>query len=235
MLPRHITEDVMPSILNNVAALTATRQLGITALGMKQTIERLTTGKRINHASDDAAGLGQANLYLADSKVAVEMRKLATQTYYADNAKDGYLEEATNQVMRAIELASGGNLTSAEFTQVAVLAQAAVAKANAATGGSATGGIATLTITSLDTASTSLIALASARSTIASTMATSLSNANLYGIEAEGKTAMMSNIMDADIGAEVVQLTKWQILSQSGTSALTNANAASQVVLGLLR
>jgi len=41
--------------------------------------------------------------------------------------------------------------------------------------------------------------------------------------------------MDADIGAEVVNLTKWQILSQAGTSALSNANAASQTVLGLLR
>jgi len=225
----------MPSILNNVAALTATRQLGITALGMKQTIERLTTGKRINHASDDAAGLAQANLYLADSKVAVELRKLSTQTYYADNAKDGYLEEATNQVMRAIELASGGNLTSAEFTQVASLAAAAVTKANAATGGTATGGITVTAVTTLASASTALGDLASARSAIASGMASALSNANLYGIEAEGKTAMMSNIMDADIGAEVVQLTKWQILSQSGTSALTNANAASQVVLGLLR
>lgn len=225
----------MPSILNNVAALSATRQLGITSLGMKQTIERLTTGKRINHASDDAAGLGNANIYLADSKVAVENRKLATQTYYADNAKDGYLEEATNQVMRAVELASGGNLTSAEFTQVASLAAAAVTKANAAIGGTATGGITVAAITSLATASTALTNLATARSTIASSMASSLSNANLYGIEAEGKTAMMSNIMDADIGAEVVSLTKWQILSQSGTSALTNANAASQTVLGLLR
>jgi flagellin len=235
MLPRHITEDVMPSILNNVAALSATRQLGITSMGMKQTIERLTTGKRINHASDDAAGLANANIYLADSKVAVELRKLATQTYYADNAKDGYLEEATNQVMRAVELASGGNLTSAEFTQVAALAAAAVTKANAAIGGTATAGITVTAITTLATASTALGDLAGARSTIASSMAAALSNSNLYGIEAEGKTAMQSNIMDADIGAEVVNLTKWQILSQSGTSALTNANSASQVVLGLLR
>jgi len=61
------------------------------------------------------------------------------------------------------------------------------------------------------------------------------SNANLYGIEYENQTAIKSNIMDADIGAEVVNLTKWQILSQAGTSALSNANAASQTVLGLLR
>ena len=44
-----------------------------------------------------------------------------------------------------------------------------------------------------------------------------------------------ASLMLADMGAEVVSLTKWQILSQSGTSALTNANQASQTVLGLLR
>ncbi|HOX53194.1 MAG TPA: flagellin [Fibrobacteria bacterium] len=54
-------------------------------------------------------------------------------------------------------------------------------------------------------------------------------------MEYENQTAIKSNIMDADIGAEVVNLTKWQILSQAGTSALSNANAASQTVLGLLR
>ena len=38
MLPSHITEDVMAasSILTNVAALQATRQLGITSAGMKK-------------------------------------------------------------------------------------------------------------------------------------------------------------------------------------------------------
>lgn len=217
----------MPSILNNVAALTASRQLGITSIGMKTTIERLTTGRRINHASDDAAGLANANTYLADSKVASERRKLATQDYYAAAADDGYLDEATNLIMRAMELASGGNASASEMSSVSGLAIAAAAKTSAGTSVSA--------ITDLASASTALGVVNTARSTIAATMATALSNANLYGIEAEAKTAQMSNIMDADMGAEVVNLTKWQILSQSGTSALTNANQASQTVLGLLR
>lgn len=217
----------MPSILNNVAALTATRQLGITAIGMKTTIERLTTGKRINNASDDAAGLANANAYLADSKVATELRKLATQSYYAAAADDGYLDEATNLIMRTMELAAGGNASAAEMATVSGLAIAAAAKTSAGTSVSA--------ISDLTSASTALGVVNAARSTIAASMATALSNANLFGIEAEAKTAQMSNIMDADIGAEVVSLTKWQILSQSGTSALTNANQASQTVLGLLR
>lgn len=227
----------MPSILTNVAALQASRQLGITSMGLKQTIERLTTGKRINHASDDAAGLATANTFSADARVAHENRKLATQTFYGDNAKDGYLEEASNQVMRAIELAAGGNVSAAEFTSVAALVSAAVNKAVTATGGTSVGlaGAAFAVVTDLPTASAALTYINSARSTIASTMASANSNANLYGIEYEGKTAMSGNIMDADIGAEVVNLTKWQILSQSGTSALTSANQSSQTVLGLLR
>lgn len=213
------------SILNNVSALQATRQLGITNAGMSKTIQRLTTGKRINNAADDATGLAQANNFSADSRVAVELRKLANNTFFAESAKDGYLDEATNLVLRAVELASGGNDTSAEMTSTSVLALAAAAKA----GTTLTG------ITSLGTASTALTAIATARATVSSNMATAQSNANLYGIEAENKTAQMSNIMDADIGAEVVSLTKWQILSQAGTSALSNANQASQTVLGLLR
>ena len=39
----------------------------------------------------------------------------------------------------------------------------------------------------------------------------------------------------ADIGAEMVALTKYQILMQASTSALSNANQSSQVVLGLFR
>jgi flagellin len=224
MLPKYITEDVMPSILTNVAALQASRQLGITALGMKQTIERLTTGKRINHASDDAAGLASANNYDADARIAVEQRKSAYNSYYSEAAKDGYLEEATNQVLRAVEL-SVSNSTSAEMTTVSNQASVAAAKAGLTLSG----------ITDSASASTALTSIASSRSTVASNMAQYLSNANLYGIESENKTAQKGNIMDADIGAEVVSLTKWQILSQSGTSALSNANQASQTVLGLLR
>ena len=41
--------------------------------------------------------------------------------------------------------------------------------------------------------------------------------------------------MDANIGDEVVNLTKWQVLSQTGTSALSSANQSSQYVLALFR
>lgn len=220
----------MPSILNNVAALQASRQLGITAAGMKTTIERLTTGRRINHASDDAAGLAQATTLDSNARIASETRKLANNTYYAAAAEDGYMEEATNLAQRAVELAAGGNGTSAEFTQVASLAAAAFSTATTYIGGQTMAAI-----TDATTAQTALTNISSARSNIAATMAQAQSNANLQGIKVENYTAQKSNIMDADIGNEVVNLTKWQILSQSGNSALSQANQSSQYVLALLR
>lgn len=215
----------MPSVLTNVTAIAASRQLGITAQGMKGTIERLTTGKRINRASDDAAGLATATNLNADAKVAHEKRKLYFNSFYDAQALDGYLEEATTQVLRNMELAAGGNSTSAEMTSVSSQALAAATKA----------GLSLTAISNESTASAALTSIASARATHAATMAAAMSNANLFGIEEENKIAAQGNIMDADIGAEVVQLTKWQILSQAGTSALGQANQGSQTVLGLLR
>jgi flagellin len=222
----------MPSILINVSALSASRQLGITAQGMKGTIQRLTTGKRINQASDDATGLVAGESLIADAKTAHEMRKVANGSYFAAQAQDGYLQEATDQAQRAVELAAGGNSSAAEMTSVATLVTNAVNKANVA-------GIGATTITAGATAganaSTALASISAARGTIAAAMATAQSQANLYGIQEENATAQESNIMDADIGSEVVQLTKWQILSQANTSALSQANQASQTVLGLLK
>jgi len=220
----------MTSILTNVAAIAASRQLGITNNGMRQTIERLTTGRRINRASDDAAGLSNANQFDAEARIANENVKIQNNAFFASQAADGYLGEATIQVQRLVELYQGNNGTSPEVAAVKLNAQAAMDKSGSAaltTTGSA--------ITDLASATAALATIDTARGAFAATMATALSTANLEGIHKENAISQMGNIMDADIGAEVVNLTKWQILAQSGTSALSNANQASQTVLGLLR
>ena len=215
----------MQSILNNVTAMSASRQLGITSAGMQATIERLTTGKRINRASDDAAGLTAADGFDAESRSSNLGVQLANNSYFAAQASDGYLSEATTQVQRLVELYAGGNGTSAEATSVLANANAAMAKAGQSALAIASGSAASAALTTIDTA----------RGTFAATMAQNQSQANLLGIEAENATAQKSNIMDANIGSEVVNLTKWQILSQAGTSALSSANSSSQYVLGLFK
>jgi flagellin len=220
MLPRHITEDVMPTILNNVTAMQASRQIGQTQHGLKTAIERLTTGKRINRASDDAAGMVSGTAAEAAARKAKEAVRGFQTNFYDAQAKDGYLEEATNQALRLAELEGSGNATSAEYTAVLALASSA-----AVLGGSTA---ATDSTTALGTINTT-------RSALAASMATAMSQANIKGIEAEGKFAVSDSINGADIGAEMVNLTKYQILMQSGTSALSNANQSSQTILGLFR
>lgn len=206
----------MPSILNNVTALAASRQIGITQLGLKQAIERLTTGKRINRSSDDAAGLAAGNTAEAAARSARESIKGHQVSYFTAQASDGVYEEATAQAYRLAELEGSGNSASAEYTSV-------LAAVNGIITGAAT-----------DSA-TALGFIATERQAFAATMATEQSAANLAGITAENQFAISDTWIGADIGAEMVNLTKYQIMMQAGTSALSNANQSSQTVLGLFR
>ena len=58
--------------------------------------------------------------------------------------------------------------------------------------------------------------------------------ANL-GVTQENLSASESRIRDVDMAQEMVNFTKLQILSQSGTAMLAQANQGPQGVLSLLR
>jgi flagellin len=222
MLPRHITEDVMPQILGNVTALQASRQLGVTNQGLQQAIQRLTTGKRINSAADGATDLANGTAFLATALTKNAQVIGYQQDFFAAQANDSNLQEATNQATRLAELeGTTGGSTSAEYTAVLGLMTAA-----AVAGG--------FTI-SANNSTLALSALATARATLAASMATAQSKTNLAQIASENATAQGDAIMGADIGAETVNLTKYQILMQAGTSALAQANQSSQSVLALFR
>ena len=53
--------------------------------------------------------------------------------------------------------------------------------------------------------------------------------------QSQNTQAAESTIRDANVAQEVSNLTKYQILAQSGLAALAQANANSQIVLTLLR
>jgi flagellin len=75
------------SIQTNVASLMAQDNLATNALFQSKTIERLTSGYRINQSGDDAAGLGVANRYRSN---------IAELTQGVLNANDG---SATLQIV----------------------------------------------------------------------------------------------------------------------------------------
>lgn len=209
------------SILQNVTALAAARQIHVSEAGLRTAIEHLTTGKRVNRASDDAAGMVKGTNFEATARMSREQVKGFQNAYYAAQASDGFLEEATQLSFRLAELEGSSNTSSAEYGTI----QAQIGVAAAAAG----------VVINSTTSITALSDINASRSTIAASMANASSNANISGIMAENNFAQADTIMGADVGLELVNLTKYQILSQSGTQALSNANQAAQLVLGLFR
>jgi len=64
-------------IQNNIAALNAQRNLGVSETGMNKSLERLSSGYRINSAKDDAAGLAVSSAFRANiASVQVAQRNI---------------------------------------------------------------------------------------------------------------------------------------------------------------
>ncbi len=84
----------------------------------------------------------------------------------------------------------------------------------------------------VDAALTSVSSLRSQFGAIQNRFESTISNLQAV---AENLTASRSRIQDADFAAETAAMTKAQILQQAGVAVLAQANAAPQVVLGLLR
>ena len=73
------------------------------------------------------------------------------------------------------------------------------------------------------------------RGTIGAGMNRLQSAINVLGVTSMNTLAAESNIRDANIAEEITNLTKYQILAQSGMAALSHANTNAQNVLSLLQ
>jgi len=266
----------MASILTNPGSINAQRNLANSQKGLNNTINRLSTGLRINRAHDDAAGLQISNNLRADVKILNQARRNANDGLGRLAVIDLVSEEATNLLTRAAELAeqaasgttssAGRTALNSEFTEI----KAALNRLDEDTKfdgsnvfgsnftvrvGESTSEVVsvssinidstnltvTQSLTTSDNASLALAQITSAieqvssdRGNIGAKSQRLQTLVNSLGITAENIQAAESQIRDADIASEVVNLTKFQILSQSGVSALAQANQSSQSVLSLL-
>jgi flagellin len=110
------------SVINtNVKSLIAQQSLTVNNRAMGKTMEQLSTGKRINSAADDAAGLAIAN------KMTSQIRGLDMAVRNANDAismiqtAEGSLGEVTNMLQRMRELAiqaSNGTYSSTDRTSL---------------------------------------------------------------------------------------------------------------------
>lgn len=89
---------------SNIASLKAQRQLSLTSEHLGTTFERLSSGQRINKASDDAAGLAIADSLRADQRVAGVAIRNANDGISTIAIADSALAEIGTVLSRLAEL-----------------------------------------------------------------------------------------------------------------------------------
>jgi flagellin len=104
-------------------------------------------------------------------------------------------------------------------------------------GGSGTAGLTTAAAAqaALATINTAIQGVASTRGALGASINRLQSAVNVINNQTQNLSAAQSGIRDADISQEVANLTKYQILNQTGISALAQANQTQQTVLKLLQ
>ena len=105
------------SILTNTASLSAQRNLSKSQGAMANNIGRLSSGLRINKASDDAAGLGISENLKADIRGLAQAGRNANDAVSLAQVAEGAMNEQQGIVTRMRELAvqaSNGTLGSTE-------------------------------------------------------------------------------------------------------------------------
>jgi len=273
------------SVFNNVEAQNAHRVLSNTGTQLSKSMERLSSGLRINRAADDAAGLAVSEGMRAQIRGMSVASRNAQDGVSLVQVADGALGNVGDMLQRVRDLAvqaSNGTLTDAqrknldaevqqvlteigktgtdtEFNGLKILAGSVATAASAVTlqvGANNSQSIAftigTVSASDLGISGIAVSTAASASAAIASIDAAissvTTSRANLgaiqnrlehtisrLGMTSENLQAAESRIRDADMAQEMIKFTKHQILQQSGTAMLAQANQAPQSVLSLLR
>ncbi|RKS80161.1 flagellin [Motilibacter peucedani] len=264
----------------NIAAMNAYRNLSVTDGQMSKSLEKLSSGFRINRAADDAAGLsiseglrsqigglkvaarnaqdGVSVVQVAEGALtethailqrmrdlAVQASSTGSQDSSARTAADTEVQQLTAELSRIATATKFGSqpLLSGSFSGTFQIGANAGETITISTVGdmSASG----LGVTGLDlvnNASSALASIDAAVSQVSATRSTLGAFQNRFehainniNVSVENLSASESRIRDTDMAEEMTKFTRSQILSQAGTSMLSQANQSSQGVLSLLK
>lgn len=280
------------SVLNNFSSMKAQKDLYFTNIGLNKSLAKLSSGKRIVDAGDDAAGLAIASSLKADGMALDQAVRNANDGIAIIQIADGALNKLSDLLMRGVTLAEqsasdtvginekatldveyrellnelnrvvsvanfkGENLFSPDeaFTKGVYVGDtqfqsfitisiggvngagtAALGLSNTAQtsfSGIATQGTAIETMSLLQTA---IASISRFRGSLGAQQNRLINAVGIIQVQSLNIKAAESAITDANMAEEIVNMTKWQILMQSGMSSLAQANASSQMVLQLLR
>jgi len=255
-------------INHNLSAMNTHRNMGNNTLNAAKSMEKLSSGLRINRAADDAAGLsisekmrgqirglGQASRNAQDgisliqtaegaldevSNMLVRLKELAVQkangTYNADDKANLDLE--MNELGAEID----NIIDNTEFNDTKIFSNSfdiiisddgtTALTIAAATTASTKGLTSASTVTDIEAA---IKEVNTQRSTYGSQQNRLESTVRNLNTNVENLQAAESRIRDVDMAAEMMKLTKNNILLQASQAMLAQANQQPQGVLQLLR
>lgn len=111
----------MLAIKNNIMAANAARQLGISYDALAKSVERLSSGLRINSAKDDAAGLAVRELMRADIAVLEQGARNAQDAISLVQTMEGGLAVTNELLIRMKQLAEQAATGSYSTSQRAIM------------------------------------------------------------------------------------------------------------------
>ena len=115
----------MPQIINtNIMSLNAQRNLNTSQESLRVSLQRLSSGLRINSAKDDAAGLAISERFTAQIRGLNQAARNASDGISLSQTAEGALGEAGNILQRVRELAvQSANATNSSADRLALNAE----------------------------------------------------------------------------------------------------------------
>jgi len=175
---------------------------------------------------------GRTSLQSEFTSIQAEIARIATQA----NFNGAYLFTPEGLVDGKLSVFVG-DMTSSSTIDVTIDSIGAAGDTVTDLGGTSLAGVDLINEPSsaLTTIQAALNAVAAMRGTIGAGMNRLQSAVAVLQTQVQNTQSAESTIRDANMAEEIVNLTKQQILAQSGMAALAQANANSQNVLNLLR
>jgi flagellin len=222
----------------NQAVRNANDGIGVSQIadGALQEITNLLTRSvtLANEASTETVdSVGRASLNAEFTQIQSEIARIATQTNF-----NGYGIFTTSGVNGSLSVFVG-DITGSSSISVTIGSITTSGNTVTSLGGA---NLTSVDLTQQTTAATSLTAIKNAINGVSNMRASIGAGINrlqsavaVLQTQSQNTQAAESNIRDANVAEEVANLTKYQILAQSGIAALAQANSNSQTVLSLLR
>jgi len=230
----------MTAIQNNMAAFNAQKNLATSQTSLGKSLERLSSGYRINSAKDDAAGLAISQSFRADiaaDKVALRNTSEANSMLQVAEGAAGQVSNMLDRLKQLATQAASGNVSQSSRDKIDAEAQKVVAEIDRVAN-STTYGDTALTDGSFTSQTYQIGAANSADNQLTidiANMTTGSSGLNITGLDlssASGATAALDSIKSAidtvnedraDIGANMNRLSYAAANLSSTIENLTSA------------